>query len=147
MSASRNGNRADMKLLTIGDPEVLGMVDDVSDENGWATVASVQIQMGEDPFKVNRSMVGGRLGWLRRYGWVERGEKERYYESDAQDARWRWTQTYRLTAMGHTLLDNPSLSRAVERAMEDLNPAQRLKLVRSLGEAGHTAAPEIHNAL
>jgi hypothetical protein len=147
MSTSRNGNRADMTLLAIGDTEVLAMVEDVADENGWATVAAVQWQMGEDPFAVKRSMVGGRLGWLRRYGWVERGERQRVDPDEGQEGRWRWTQTYRLTAMGQMLLDNPGLSRAVERALEGLNPAQRLHMVRELGEAGSGSAPELHHAL
>ena len=135
-----------MTLAAIGDTEVLYIVDDVADENGWATVAAVQQQMGEDPFAVSRSQVGGRLAWLRRYGWLEKGERVRFYANDEQE-QWRWTNVYRLTAMGHALISNPRLSRAMEGAMAKLNPAQRLALTRELGEAGQGAAPEIHHAL
>ena len=148
MSASRNG-RVDMTLLGISDTDILGIVDDLSDENGWATTYAVRVQLGEDPWipstGEHRSGVGSRLAWLRRYGWLERGERERI---DSDDERgWRWSQAWRLTAMGHALLDNPSLSRTVEKALDGLNPAQRLRMVRELGEAGFSTAPEINAVL
>lgn len=148
MSSRRNG-RVDMTLMGISDADLLGMLDDVGDENGWATTYALRVQLGEDPWVPSkgehRSGVGVRLAWLKRYGWLESGPRERI---DSDDERgWRWSQTWRLTAMGNSLLDNPSLSRSVENAMEGLNPAQRLRLVRELGEVGYGMAPEINAAL
>jgi hypothetical protein len=148
MSASRNG-RVDMTLLGISDADILGILDDLSDENGWATTMAVRVQLGEDPWipstGEHRSGVGIRLAWLRRYGWLEKGQREKIESDDERG--WRWSQSWRLTAMGQALLDHPELSRTVEKAMDGLNPAQRLRLVRELGESGFGAAPEIHAAL
>lgn len=151
MSASSNGRgtRVNMTLFGISDADILGMIDDLADENGWTTTMALRVQVGEDPWipavGEHRSGVGIRLGWLRRYGWLEKGERERI---DSDDERgWRWSQSWRLTAMGQALLDNPELSRTVEKALDGLNPAQRLRLTRELGEAGFGAAPEIQAAL
>jgi hypothetical protein len=148
VSAGRNG-RVDMTLFGISDHDLLGIVDDLADENGWATTMAVRIQLGEDPWAPqvgeHRSGVGIRLSWLRRYKWLEKGERERVESEDERG--WRWSQSWRLTAMGQALLDHPELSRSIEKALDGLNPAQRLRLVREMGEAGHSAAPEISTAL
>jgi hypothetical protein len=150
MSASGRNGRVDMTLLGISDADILGMIDDLGDENGWATTLAVRIQLGEDPWVPaqgeHRSGVGIRLAWLKRYGWLETGERERV-ESGDDERGWRWSQSWRLTAMGQALLDNPSLSRTVEKALDGLNPAQRLRMVRELGDAGFSSAPEIRVAL
>jgi hypothetical protein len=154
MSPGPNGNRPnlrDMTLWGISDAELLGIVDDVADENGWSTTFAVRVQLGEDPWTPRKGEgpttgVGIRLAWLRRYGWLEKGEPIKV-ESDEADYGWRWSQAWRLTAMGEALLDNPELSRSVEAALSKLNPAQRLRLTRELGEAGAHAPDEIRSAL
>jgi hypothetical protein len=144
MSASRNG-RVDASLFGISDSEILGILDDLADENGWTSTYAVRVQLGEKMDQSDRkSGVGPRLAWLRRYGWIERGERERIEQTDGT---WVWTQRWRLTAMGNALLDNPDLSKTVENALSKLNPAQRLRLTRELGDAGSATAPEIRNAL
>jgi hypothetical protein len=144
MSASRNG-RVDASLFGISDSEILGILDDLADENGWTSTYAVRVQLGEKMDQSDRkSGVGPRLAWLRRYGWIERGERDRIEQTDGT---WVWTQRWRLTAMGNALLDNPDLSKTVENALSKLNPAQRLRLTRELGDAGSATAPEIRNAL
>jgi hypothetical protein len=143
MSDSQNG-RIDATLFGISDAEILGIVDDLADENGWTATHAVRLQLGENHDTDKRSGIPIRLAWLRRYGWLEKGEREKIEQSDGT---WVWTQRWRLTAMGQALLDNPDLSRAVENALGKLNPAQRLRLTRELGEAGHGTAPEIRAAL
>jgi hypothetical protein len=130
----RNGRRddrgLDLTIWGISDPELLAVVDDVKHDDGWTHSFDVRVQLGEHPEEVGRrSGVGTRLGWMRRYGWLER----------ADDGRWR------LTPLGHALLDDPGLGRAVERALDDLNPAQRLRLTRELAETG--AGTELRTAL
>ena len=95
----------------------------------------MRLQLGEklEADQRTRSGVGPRLSWLLRYGWLEH----------PPDDRTMW----RLTAMGHALLDDPELSRSVEAALSKLNPAQRLRLTRELGEFGAHTAPEIKTAL
>ena len=132
----RNGQppRIDVTLWGISDSELLAVVDDLADENGWTHTLDVRLQLGEKPEeRAGRSGVGPRLSWLKRYGWLEQHPDDR--------SQWR------LTAVGHALLDDPDLSRTVEAALSRLNPAQRLRLTRELGEFGGHAAPEIKTAL
>ena len=135
MSASGNGDRPglDLTIWGISDTELLGIVDDLADEDGWTQTLDVRVQLGEDPEAGRHSGVGGRLAWMRRFGWLERHPESRTY--------------WRLTAMGHAILDDPKLSRTLESALEKLNPAQRVALTRELAEAGGGSASEIRKAL
>lgn len=134
--AGDNGNQPrglDLTIWGISDPELLAIVDDQKDGQGWTHSYDVRIALGEKPEEVGRRTgVGQRLAWMRRYGWLERSP---------DDGRWR------LTPIGHAILDQPDLSRAVERALESLNPAQRVRLTRELAEAGATGQTEIRTAL
>jgi hypothetical protein len=139
-ASRRNGDgpreRIDVSLFGISDAELLAIIDDLADENGWTHTIDVRVQLGEHPDEADQSMrsgVGPRLSWLRRYGWLEQHPDDR--------------RSWRLTAMGHALLDNPDLSRSVESALAKLNPAQRLRLTRELGEFGTHAPSEIKTAL
>lgn len=134
-----------MTLFGISDTELLAIVDDLADENGWVTTFGVRLQLGEDVDAPERSGVGIRLGWLRRYGWLERGERERVETNDERG--WRWSQSWRLSAMGHALIDHPDLTKTTERAFMSLNPAQRLRLTRDMAEFGDRSAPEIRAAM
>jgi hypothetical protein len=123
----------DLTIWGISDTELLAIVDDLADENGWTFTVSVRVQVGENVEQVgHRSGVAPRLGWMRRYGWLERSPD---------------TGAWRLTAMGHAILDNPDFSTTVERALQRLNPAQRVKLAREIGESAHDAPVEIRAAL
>lgn len=133
--SSRNGRR-NFSNWGVSDAEVLGIVDDLADENGWTHTYDVRMQFGEHPEEsdqAHRSGVGPRLSWLKRYGWLEQHS----------DDRTQW----RLTAMGHALLDNPDLSKTVEAALGRLNPAQRLRLTREIAEQGKSGPDEIKSAL
>jgi hypothetical protein len=141
VTPGRNGSgpdrRIDLTLWGISDAELLGVIDDLADENGWTTTLDVRLQLGEKPDEADnksRSGVGPRLSWLLRYGWLEH---------PSTGDRYMW----RLTAIGHALLDNPSLSRSVEAALAKLNPAQRLRLTREIAEGGHESPAELRNAL
>jgi hypothetical protein len=141
MSPKRNGDgpreRVDLTLFGVSDNELLGIIDDLADENGWTHTFDVRIQIGERPEEKGenrtRSGVAPRLSWLKRYGWLEQKSDDR--------------SCWRLTAIGHALLDNPKLSASIENALAKLNPAQRLRLTRELGEAGAHAPDEIRTAL
>jgi hypothetical protein len=141
MSAGRkrdNGRppHIDLTLFGISDAELLAIVDDLADEDGWTHTVDVRMQLGEKPEETenrSRSGVGPRLSWLKRYGWLEQHVDDR--------------TCWRLTAVGHALLDNPELTRTVEQALAKLNPAQRLRLTRELGEAGAGSPDELRTAL
>jgi hypothetical protein len=150
VSASRRNGRPHEGQLDLrldgdfGDAELLARLDDLADENGWTTTLGLRMALGERVDLPERSGVGIRLGWFRRYGWVEKGEREKVESAD--DRGWRWSQSWRLTAMGLTLVDHPELSRQVENALGKLNPAQRLQLTRELAETASHAPDEIRNA-
>jgi hypothetical protein len=122
--AGRNGNQPrsiDLTIWGISDTEILGIVDDLADADGWTATIEVRLQLGENVEDTgHRSGVGPRLSWLRRYGWLEQHP----------DDRRRW----QLTPMGHAILDRPNLPVAVERALTNINPAQRVQLTRELAE-------------
>ena len=116
------------------DPELLGVVDDLADENGWTSTLAIRVQLGEHVEEVgHRTGVGPRLGWMRRYGWLERSPE---------------TGEWRLTAMGHAILDNPSLSKTVEKALEGLRPeAAYAGREEEIAEYGSGGPAEIRSAL
>src|SRR5215831_16664604 len=136
MARDDNG-RVDVSLWGISDYELLSIVDDLADENGWALSSDIRLQLGENLDSEYKSGVGPRLSWMRRYGWLE-GEGT---GSKKNPKRWR------LTAVGQALLDNPKLSAAFERAFKGLNLAQRLALTRELGEGAGDSSAEIRTAL
>jgi hypothetical protein len=124
----------DVSIWGISDVELLGVIDDLADENGWTSNYDVRMQLGENIEDTGqRSSVPQRVAWMRRYGWLEQDRGTTY--------------NHRLTAMGHALLDNPRLAKAVQNALEGLNPAQRLALTKELSEFGAGAPSEIRNAM
>lgn len=123
----------DLTIWGNSDPELLGIVDDLADEDGWTTTLDVRMQLGENVEVVKHSGVPQRLSWMVRYHWLERHAEGK--------SRWR------LTAMGHAILDNPDLSKSVENALDRLNPAQRLRVAREIAESGMNGAPEVKTAL
>lgn len=131
-SNDRGPRGLDLTIWGISDAELLGIVDDLADEDGWTATLDVRLQLGEDVEAVKHSGVPQRLSWMRRYGWMERSGE---------------TGLWRLTAMGHAILDHPQLSKSVERALDGLNLAQRVRLAREIGESGAGAAPSVRTAL
>jgi hypothetical protein len=144
---SSNGRPDAIDLSIMGivsDGELLAIVDDLADENGWTTTYAIRLQIGEHPEDVEqatRSGVGPKLSWFVRYGWAEKGSL-----TDKDEAGRRY-QTYRLTAMGHALLDHPDLTATFQRTFDALNAAQRLALTRQLAEGGASSPDEIRVAL
>jgi len=134
MARAKDNGRAplDLSLWGISDTELLAIVDDVADADGWSPTREIRLQLGETLEEGHRTGAGPRLGWMRRYGWLERSP-----ESGA----------WRLTGMGHAILDDPDLSRSVENALERLNPAQRVRLAREIGESSAHAPDELRAAL
>lgn len=130
----------DLTLFGISDTELLHIVDDLADENGWTSTLAVREQLGEKPGEADYvSGCGSRLSWMsnaradeRGYGWLERSPD---------------TGDWRLTAMGQVILDNPDLTRTIQTALDKLNPAQRLKVAREIAENGRGSADEIRYAL
>jgi hypothetical protein len=139
MPRSDNG-RIDLSLFgEFNDYDLLAIVDDLADEDGWARTIDVRIQIGEKLEKGYRSGVGPKLSWFARYGWVERNVLTA--KKPGNERQWR------LTAVGHAMLDHPELTTAFKRTFASLNPAQRLALTRELAEAADAGATEFRTAL
>jgi hypothetical protein len=128
--SSSNGNR-DYTFRGISDIELLAIVDDLADSDGWASNFDIRMQLGEKPEKGDRSGVGSRMAWMRRYGWLEQNADRHH----------------RLTSIGHVLLEKPKLSEAFARNLHGLNPAQRLAVTQEIAESGAHGADEIRIAL
>lgn len=129
--------RRDMSLLGISDTELLAVIDDLGDEDGWVAILDVRVQLGENPEDSSgrdsvRSGVGPRMSWQRRYGWLEKHPD---------------TGLWRLTAMGTAILKGGSLSSQFEKLLSNLNPAQRVQLTREVSQAGDGAPEAIRAAL
>lgn len=131
MSSGNSGEPRDVSLWGIADMELLAIVDDLADDEGWTNTYSVRLQLGEDvELTGHRSGVGSRLAWMRRYGWLE-----------GTGGQWR------LTADGHTILDGGKLTRALTNQLDKLNPAQRVRLTREIAQAGGLGPDPIRTAL
>jgi hypothetical protein len=116
-----SNGRVDLTLLGISDTDLLAIVDDLANDDGWTLTADIRLQLGES-LDVKRSGVGSRLAWMRRYGWLEQSHERR--------------DLHRLTAAGEALLENPRLTKAIQNSLDTMNPAQRLALTRELAEHG-----------
>lgn len=131
MSSSNSGEPRDVSLWGIADTELLAIVDDLADADGWTSTYSVRLQLGEDiEVTKQRSGVGSRLSWMRRYGWLE-----------GTAGQWR------LTADGHAILDGGKLTRALNNQLEKLTPAQRVRLTRQIATEGGASSDPIRTAL
>src|SRR5437764_6958475 len=107
----RHRSALDVSIWGISDTELLAVIDDLADENGWTSNYDIRLQLGEEIEETgHRSSVPGRIARMRRYGWLEQNADNR-----AQ---------HRLNAMGHAILDNPELSKSFTTALGKLNPAQ-----------------------
>ena len=138
MSVYRRNGRIDLTLFGMSDTELLARVDDLADENGWTHTIDVRLAIGENPENANsahrlRPLSTATGPWMKRYGWIEQHADDR--------------SMWRLTAIGHAILDHPNLTKSVEAAVAKLNPAQRLKLTREIAQGGAAGAEEIRTAL
>jgi len=119
----------DYTLNGISDLELLAVIDDLADGDGWAANYDIRVQLGEKPERGDRSGIGPRIAWMTRYGWLERDDGG----------------LHRLTAIGHVLLEKPKLSEAFSKYLHALNPAQRLIVTSEIASAG--GAAEIQKAM
>lgn len=116
-----------LRLEDFHDFELLYILEDVIGPDGYATSADVAESIGiegEHPV----SSVGIRLGWMIRYGVVEKDETR------SGPARWRLTRT------GDEVLHPKNLPAAAEKALAALTDGQRVavtdQVMRQLRESG-----------
>lgn len=101
-----------LKLVDYSDRELLSILAEISDEEGWATTAEVADAVDLDTRHPN-NCVGVRFAWLRKFGALER------------NSRGKW----RMTTLGYALMSG-ELNSAQERILETLDNTQMLSLMR-----------------
>lgn len=99
------------------DRELLHIVHDNADPDGWASSQAVAEAMNMDRDRQERSSVGSRMGWMARYDFLERHPDEDH--------------TFRLTEVGNDLKDG-RLSKGLEQSLGRMNLGQAVLIVRSV---------------
>ena len=93
-----------LRLIDISDRELLHIVDDLGDNEGWVSAEHLCKALGLDPDYPNRT-VASRFVWLRRFGVVEK----RKGRKKASRGEWR------LSKAGLDLIDGKLDARAEAR--------------------------------
>lgn len=119
------------------DRELLHILLDKADDEGWTTTFDLMdaLRLGhpdadasdKEREKRAKHCIGTRFSWMVRYKWVERDEETR--------TKWRPSEA------GHDLM-NGRLTKAVERALAGMKPADRILAMRMLTMDYNRAAPD-----
>jgi len=133
--------REHLRLEDLSDREILLMIADVADGDGFADSLAIATRLdigGAHP----RRTVAVRLSWLARWGAVQR-EHERDEKGNiryTRDGKVRHTQRWGLTPIGWQVASG-ELRKGLENALERVDDGQMLVLTRWLARrnAGATA--------
>lgn len=112
MAKSRNGSHTQLTLYDFSDEEFLAVLQDQADGSGWAFTSDIAQSIKIDTKHPNNN-VGIRLGWLKKYGVVERDERV------GSPTKGAW----RLTRVGEAVV-NASFTTAQKNAMKNLGTEQ-----------------------
>lgn len=132
-----------LRLADLSDREVLLILEDCADADGYADPMDMAERLGvsgEHP----RRIVSARLAWLRRFGAVDRerevDERGRplYVEHRAGTKTPRYTQRYRMTTIGHALASG-QMRKTQERALEGMRDGEMLQLTQWLTRRARTS--------
>jgi len=113
-----------LKLADFADHELFYALDEAADPEGWATAEDIAEQIGIDHENPTHC-VGTRLGWMNRYGMMERDDD--YTNGDKRRVT-RW----RLNEKGEALIYPAKLGAAVERALAGMDEGQRAAVVKAI---------------
>lgn len=132
-----------LRLLDLSDREVLLVVRDVADGDGWAWAYDVGERLGVVESHRRRA-AAQRLSWLARFGAVEREHLSDehgnlMYVTRQGTQRPKYGQRWRLTDIGE-LLALGKLRAAESRLLDDADEARMLLIAR------HVAAQARHSA-
>jgi hypothetical protein len=120
-----------LRIESYSDREFLLVIADHAKEDGWAESLDVAQALGFE----DRRFAAQRFRWLAIYGAVEReherdeGGNLRYY----RDGRVRYTQRWRLTALGQAVAYG-RLRKGDENALNKLGEGQLMLVTRWLSE-------------
>jgi len=105
-----------LTLFDYSDRELLHIISEEQDEDGWTDSSAIAIRLGLDTDYPNAN-VGMRLGWLRRYGAVEKHPER--------------PKAWGLTHVGRALM-NGDLARDEVEMLDGLDSAKMLMITRYL---------------
>lgn len=130
-----------LNIVDLSDREVLLMLRDVADADGWAYAYDVGERLGIVE-EHRRRASANRLSWMTRFGAVEREHLQdadgRYrYVNDDPD-RPKYGQRWRLTVIGEAIASG-KLRAAQERAVEELGEAELVLITRLVAERARGA--------
>jgi len=132
-----------LRITDYSDREVLLIVKDLADPDGWVLAEDVGGAIGivQDH---RRRAAAQRLSWLQRYGAVEREHLrdaetgELAYRTHHGEPYPKWGQRWRLTDMGEQMADG-KLRAPQQRALDGLTDAQLLLAMRHVSSRARVA--------
>jgi hypothetical protein len=106
-----------LKLVDYSDRELLALVRDLQDREGWTSSTALLNRLGLD-HPSPEQCVATRMGWMRRFGAVERHEKG---------------GRYRLTPVGEVMVSG-KLNSSTENTLNKIKPEQMLLVTKWLAD-------------
>jgi hypothetical protein len=125
-----------LKLADYPDPELLAIVQDVADDDGWATAKIVANQLGVQGEHEGHGArcVSSRFAYLKRIGLLEVDVASQ--KSTATDTKWR------VTAIGNALMRG-RLNKTQEKMLTGMDPAARIRAIRELAKVTTEAGDSV----
>lgn len=126
----------DLQVTTVSDREVLWWLHDAAGGDGlWVTAREIAAHLGDGMFSHERphALLANRLGWLMRFGVVEREHKtdEQGSPMYRSDGKLIYTQRWRLTEMGEAFMRG-SLTKNQQKDLEQMPSERFLALVETV---------------
>ena len=103
-----------LRLADFNDIDLLHVLDEVGDDEGWATAEEVARQIGVSHRNPSQC-VGSRFAWLYRYGVMERRQSKHHTQ-------------WRLNVYGYALIFPDAFSKTLANALEKLEAGQIIAL-------------------
>lgn len=124
----QNGNRKHASLYDFRDLDLMLMIEERADEDGWAETADLASSLGFDD---SLQPLGIRFAWMRRYGILDHNAKER---------------TWRLTEGGLRVVE-AKLRAAQSRTIEAIPDESLIDVMANVTRRYHHGDPMIATML
>jgi hypothetical protein len=107
-----------MTLMDMSDKDLLYTLEEIGDQEGWATAREVAEAVNLDA-KNRNQCIGGRFAWLKRFGIMD-------FKMEEGESKWR------LNALGESLLHSAKSDSALKGIIAELSEAERIALTGML---------------
>jgi hypothetical protein len=109
-----------LTITDFADRDLLYALEESADDSGWASASEVARKIGLSRSKPAQC-VGSRFAWLRRFGVMD-------FKIKNGEGFWRLNET------GESLLHGKDMAASVNRALQDLTPAQRIRVTELVSQ-------------